>query len=121
MKILKSTFLCHTENCCPSINLTEKGTFFIGGTKTDTNGTIKLPLAEYQNAVSEFEKPVTFTHSEAFQNADIQGGFVTFTGRPLSEKEQASLAKPLDSSEAGIEIDAQTFWAISEQITTKAA
>ncbi len=121
MKILKSTFLCHTENCCPSVNLTDKGTFLIGGTKTNAEGKIMLPIAEYLNATSEFQKPEILQAQKQTEDAEFSGNFVIFSGRTLQTEELSLLAKPLDASEGAIEVTSHAFWSLANKVAQKAA
>lgn len=118
MNIIASFFLCHTADCCPSVNLTDSNTVLIGGTKTNADGTILLPIAEYENAISAISAENT---ASTQTTANIVGENIQISGRPLTQPETKYLAKPLDENEAGIEISLAEFLAIQTLLSAQAA
>ncbi len=119
MNIIASFFLCSDcAPCCPSVNLTDNNAVLIGGTKTNTHGTILLPIAEYENAISALSAENT---ASTQTTAKIVGENIQISGRPLAQPETKYLAKPLDETESGIEISLAEFLAIQTLLNAQAA
>lgn len=121
MKILKHTALCGSCDCgtCPSVNLTDKGSFLVAGAKTDVANQVSLPLPEYVHAVNNMGYKdgcdVSPDHIDWENSAISTENAVLFSGRLLDETEHQFLAKPLSDDETAVEVSAKVFWSCYNQ------
>lgn len=126
MKILKQTALCGSCSCnCPSVNLTDKGSFLVAGSKTADVNKIALPLGEYLNAMNELNYKdgcdIAANHIDWEQTASLKGDSILFSGRVLDSSEHSNLKNSLDENESAVEISAEVFWSCHNIVSTNAA